>query len=78
MDAEKVQDADRKKVHAVPAEEVFVSDALGVTGLAMVLGPNIVTDLAGLPDGSQSQVMLAGGVLVARALLARRLVRAKR
>lgn len=78
MGTEKVQDTDQKRGRTVPAEGVFVSDALGVTGMAMVLGPNIVTDLAALPDGSQQQVMLIGGVLVVRALLARHLIRTGR
>ena len=60
--------------HDLEDEVVSIAHEYGTR----VLGPNIVTDLAALPDGSQQQVMLIGGVLVVRALLARHLIRTGR
>lgn len=63
------------KGHGVPPEEVFVSDALGVAGLVMLLGPNVISGVAGLPEGSPPYVMALGGVLAVRAVGARYLDR---
>jgi hypothetical protein len=78
MATEDVQDAVLTKSHEVPGEELFVSDALGAAGAVMLLGPDIVTGVAGLPEWAPPHVMLVGGVLVLRALGARHLRRTGR
>lgn len=59
----------------VPQEELFVSDTLGMAGLLMLLGPDVISGVAGLPEGAPPYVMALGGVLVARAAGARYLNR---
>ncbi|AXH66339.1 hypothetical protein SEA_SATIS_180 [Streptomyces phage Satis] len=78
MSGEEVQDATPEAARKVPGEEMFISDALGMAGLACLLGPDIMADVLALPDGSPEYVMVAGGVFVARALLVRHLNRTGR
>lgn len=49
-------------------QDAWVQAHVGV-GTALILGPNIMTDLLALPQGSEGTVMLAGGVLLVRAAL---------
>lgn len=60
MSAEDVQDAVPEK--AAPEGKQTIEDHIvnvtAVTGMSMILGPDVVVGMTGLPDGSQSYVML--------------------
>lgn len=49
-------------------QDAWIQVHVGV-GAALAFGPNIMTDLLALPEGSEGTVMLAGGVLLVRAAL---------
>jgi len=81
MSAEDVQDAIPEKTapenKPLTIEERIVN-VTGVTGMSMILGPDVVVGLTNLPDGSQNYVILAGTTLVIRAILMHLILREDR
>jgi hypothetical protein len=55
-----------------------IADAHGVLGLPLLGGSDIMTDVLGLPDGSQPYVMTVGAVLLLRYLLIHAIIRRER
>lgn len=56
----------------------LAANAHAVVGLPLLTGPDIVSGVLGLPDGSPKYVATAGAVLLIRAILMHAIIRKER